>query len=64
MPAALGDLAWALGLEDGKDTGTIAGPVVANLAAGSPVLFALLGATWGSRAEEREARRQRRRRQG
>jgi hypothetical protein len=64
MPAALGDLAWALGLEGGKDTGAVAGPVVGNLAAGSPVLFALLGATWGAQAEEREARLRRRRRQG
>jgi hypothetical protein len=64
MPADLGDLAWALGLEDGKDTGAVASPVVGNLAAGSPMLFALLGATWGSRVEAREVRRQRRRRQG
>jgi hypothetical protein len=64
VAAAFGDFARALGLEDGRGTRMIAGPVAGNLPTGSPVLFALLGAAWGSRAEEREARRQRRRLRG
>jgi hypothetical protein len=62
--AALGDTARALGSEEGRDTGAMAGPVTGNLAAVSPVLLGLLGAAWGWQAEERKALRLRRRRLG
>jgi hypothetical protein len=59
VAAGLGDFARALGSEDASDTGAMAGPVARDLAAVSPVLLGLLGAAWGSQAEEREARRRR-----
>jgi hypothetical protein len=61
VAAVLRHLAGALGSEDGRDTGALAGPVAGDLAAAGSVLFGLLGAAWGSQGEEREARQQRRR---
>jgi hypothetical protein len=57
VASALGDLVKALGLGDGRDAGEVPGPAVGNLAAGGPVLFALLGATWGARFEDPESRK-------
>jgi hypothetical protein len=59
VAAFLRDLAGAPGSKDGRDTGALAGPVVGDLTAAGSVLFGLLGAAWGSQAEEREARRRR-----
>jgi hypothetical protein len=64
VAAALGDLARALVSEDGRDTGAMAGPVAGDPSAVSPALLGLLGAAWGSQAEEREARRPHRRQPG
>jgi parallel beta-helix repeat protein len=67
-PAAVDDFfqgvaQWAGGLiRPGTDEGQADGPAPRALAAGGPVLFALLGATWGARAEQPETRHQRRQR--
>jgi hypothetical protein len=73
LPAALAGKAWHAAAVDavfrslppwtggptrqGTDEGQVDGPVGVNLAAGSPVLFVLLGATWGPRTEETASRR-------
>jgi streptogramin lyase len=62
--AALRGVALALGRDDGKDGSEVPGPGVESLAAGGPVLFALLGATWGARSEEPDVRKQCRQRGG
>jgi hypothetical protein len=60
VAAALGNLVGAVGLGGGKDGSEVPGPAVENLAAGGPVLLALLGTPWAARDEEVESRRARR----
>src|SRR5262249_6018675 len=49
---------WAGGLiRRGTDEGQADGPAPRALAAGGPVLFALLGASWCARVEEPESRK-------
>jgi hypothetical protein len=64
VAAALGALARAPGLGDGRDAGAAPGPGAGNLPSASLVLFALLGATWGARVEEPESRKPGRRPRG
>jgi hypothetical protein len=56
---------WAAGglIRPGTDEGQADGPAPRALAAGGPVLFALLGAHWTARVEEPETPQQRRQRQ-
>ncbi len=64
VEAVIKELARALTTRNDGDAGEAPGPAAANLVAGGPVLFALLGTTWASQAEQPDARRQRRRWQG
>jgi hypothetical protein len=64
VAAAFGGRGQSLGLGGFRDSGAVPEPAVENLAAGGPVLFALLGAAWAARDEEPESRRARRPRRG